>query len=111
MFRFAAVPVSADFPHGVEMHYKAYSKDICIEIIDSDATECGKAARECHSSWNPPGKGIYIMTSLPDAPVAPMPFNPGSRELVEKAVKGIQEFRANIGTIHEDYTICQATTP
>ena len=88
-FRFRAVESSADFPLGVEMHYRAYAQDEVFEIVDTDRWECGKGARKCHVQWFPEGKGHYLLHSCPAGDVPGAQFVPGSRAATEAAVRGL----------------------
>ena len=89
VFRFRRVDVYVDFPLGVETHYRAYSQDKAVEIMDNPAWGCGQGARIVECDWEPKGKGIYILKSLPDGIVPPMAFVAGARADTERSVAGI----------------------
>ena len=77
--RMVKVNVCARFPFGVEMHYRPYSADRVFELVDSEAWLCGKGAQSVQVVWKPDGPGIFVLQSLPDGPLSPVPFKPGSR--------------------------------
>lgn len=88
-FRFRAVEPSQDFPHGVEMHYRAFAQDEVFEIVDTNLWECGKGVRKCHVKWFPEGKGMYILRTLPSGIVPAANFVQGSYAAIKSNVHGI----------------------
>ena len=93
--RFTAAEISADFPTGVEVHYRAYAQDEVFEIIDTPLWETGKGVRKCKVQWQPEGKGIYLLRGLPAGEVQPAPFIEGSRKEIETAAQGIINYYEN----------------
>ena len=104
VFRFRKVPMSADFPNGVEMTFRPYAQDQVYEVVDSPLWECGKGVQPLLVDWQPRTKGMYLLRSLPDGVIPPQPFVPQSRAATESAVNCIMDIYGKYPDKREQYT-------